>query len=38
MFITVSMVLFAFTTLLGNLFYMDNLFIYLHKGTPPRAS
>ena len=36
-FITVFMVLFAFTTLLGNLFYMDNLFIYLHKGTPSKG-
>ena len=35
-FLTVSMVLFAFTTLLGNLFYMDNLLIFLHRGTPPR--
>ena len=36
-FITVFMVLFAFTTLLGNLFYTDNLFIYLHKGTPSKG-
>ena len=36
-FITVFMVPFAFTTLLGNLFDMDNLFIYLHKGTPSKG-
>lgn len=30
-FITVSMVLFAFTTLLGNCFYCDNLLTYIHK-------
>ena len=28
-FITVSMVLFAFTTLLGNLYYVDNCFAYI---------
>ncbi len=33
-FLTVAMVLFAFTTLLGNLFYMDNLLIYLHRKIP----
>lgn len=33
-FITVSMVLFAFTTLLGNCFYCDNLLIYIHKEQP----
>ena len=33
-FITVSMVLFAFTTLLGNCFYCDNLLIYIHKKQP----
>jgi AGCS family alanine or glycine:cation symporter len=33
-FLTVSMVLFAFTTLIGNLFYMDNLLIYLHRKIP----
>lgn len=36
LFITVSMVLFAFTTLIGNFFYMDNLLIYLHKGVPSK--
>lgn len=30
-FITVAMVLFAFTTLLGNLFYVDNALIFLNK-------
>ncbi len=29
--ITVAMVFFAFTTLLGNCFYCDNLLIYIHK-------
>lgn len=33
-FITVSMVLFAFTTLLGNCFYCDNLLTYIHKKKP----
>ena len=35
-FITVSMVLFAFTTLLGNCFYCDNLLTYIHKKQPGR--
>ena len=30
-FITVAMILFAFTTLLGNCFYCDNLLIYIHR-------
>ena len=30
-FITVAMVLFAFTTLLGNLYYVDNALIFLNK-------
>lgn len=34
LFITVSMVLFAFTTLLGNCFYCDNLLTYIHKKQP----
>ncbi len=34
MFITVSMVLFAFTTLVGNLFYVDKSFDYLLGRTP----
>ena len=33
-FITVSMVLFAFTTLLGNLYYVDNCFAYILKKLP----
>ena len=33
-FITVSMVLFAFTTLLGNLYYVDNWFAYIMKAVP----
>ena len=33
-FITVSMVLFAFTTLLGNLYYFDNCFAYIMKAVP----
>ena len=35
-FITVSMGLFAFTTLLGNCFYCDNLLTYIHKSQPGR--
>jgi len=36
-FVTVAMVLFAFTTLLGNFYYVDNLLIYLnHKKEPSR--
>lgn len=36
-FITVAMVLFAFTTLLGNLFYVDNAIIFLnHKNKPSK--
>lgn len=34
-FITVIMVLFAFTTLLGNLFYVDNALIYVNKKRVP---
>ena len=33
-FITVAMVFFAFTTLLGNCFYCDNLLTYIHKKEP----
>ncbi len=33
-FITVSMVLFAFTTLLGNLYYVDNCFAYILQRLP----
>ena len=31
------MVFFAFTTLLGNCFYCDNLLIYIHKKQPGKA-
>ena len=34
-FITVAMVLFAFTTLLGNLYYVDNALIFLNKKKQP---
>lgn len=37
-FITVSMVMFAFTTLLGNLFYADNCLAFLFKGIPNRKT
>ena len=37
-YITVAMVLFAFTTLIGNLYYVDNALIYLHgKKEPSKA-
>lgn len=36
-FITVAMVFFAFTTLLGNCFYCDNLLIYIHKKQPEKS-
>lgn len=36
-FITVSMILFAFTTLLGNLFYCDNCLAYIMKKTPGKS-
>ena len=36
-FITVATVFFAFTTLLGNCFYCDNLLIYIHKNQPGKA-
>ncbi len=35
-FITVAMMLFAFTTLLGNLFYVDKAFCYILGKTPDR--
>lgn len=36
-FITVAMVLFAFTTLIGNLYYVDNALAYLnHQKRPPK--
>ncbi len=34
-FITVAMVLFAFTTLIGNLYYVDNALIYMNKKRQP---
>ncbi len=36
-FITVAMVLFAFTTLIGNLFYVDKAFCYLLGRTPGKT-
>ena len=36
-FINVSMVLFAFTTLLGNFYYVDNLLIYIMKKIPSKT-
>ena len=35
-FITVAMVLFAFTTLIGNLYYVDNALAYLMKKVPSK--
>ena len=35
-FITVAMVLFAFTTLIGNLYYVDNALAYLLKKVPSK--
>ncbi len=37
LFITVAMVLFAFTTLLGNLYYVDSAIVYLMKKVPSKA-
>ena len=38
LFITIAMTLFAFTTLLGNLYYVDNALIFLnHKKTPSKT-
>lgn len=37
-FITLCMALFAFTTLIGNLFYVDNALIYLNGQRMPSAS
>ncbi len=34
-FITIALVLFAFTTLLGNLYYVDNALIYLNRKRQP---
>lgn len=36
-FITVAMMLFAFTTLIGNLFYVDQCIFYLFKRVPGKA-
>jgi len=36
-FITVAMILFAFTTLLGNFYYCDNLVIYLMGKEPSKS-
>lgn len=36
-FISLSMVLFSFTTLLGNCFYCDNLLYYIHKKKPSQT-
>ncbi len=35
-FITIAMILFAFTTLLGNLYYVDNCIIFLLKRQPSK--
>jgi AGCS family alanine or glycine:cation symporter len=37
LFITGAMILFAFTTLLGNLYYVDNALIYLNGKKKPSA-
>lgn len=36
-FITVAMILFAFTTLIGNLFYVDKAIFFIFKKTPSKA-
>jgi AGCS family alanine or glycine:cation symporter len=36
-FITVAMILFAFTTLIGNLYYVDQCIVHLIKREPPKA-
>lgn len=36
-FITFSMILFAFTTLIGNLYYVDNNLSFLHRGVPGKS-
>lgn len=35
-FITVAMMLFAFTTLIGNLYYVDQTWLFLFKKQPPK--
>lgn len=37
-FITIAMVMFAFTTLLGNLFYVDNGLAFICKGQPGKQT
>ncbi len=37
-FITVAMILFAFTTLLGNLYYVDKAIIHIFKKTPGKLA
>lgn len=37
-FITISMVLFAFTTLLGNLYYVDMAVVHINKKNPSKIS
>lgn len=36
-FITISLALFAFTTLLGNLYYVDSCLVYLNKKVPSKT-
>ncbi len=36
-FITIAMILFAFTTLLGNLYYVDQSLFFMMKRKPPKA-
>lgn len=36
--ITICMLLFGFSTLIGNLFYVDNCIRFIHKGARPTAS
>ena len=36
-FVTIAMVLFAFTTLLGNLYYVDNCLAFINRKMPSRA-
>lgn len=35
-FVTIAMVLFAFTTLLGNFYYVDNCLAFIHKKIPSK--
>ena len=37
LFITVAMILFAFTTLLGNLYYVDKAWVYIFRKTPGKV-